>query len=264
MTSTVPAPVELLAAAGVPYPERDVAALRAHCADDTEFAALITRRAARVPLEHLTGRSSFRGLTLEVGAGVFSPQDETSTLIDWVVRCLRDHPAPVIVDLCCGCGTVALAIAKELPRAQVHAVERDPRAIGYARRNAQRLGDGRVHVHEADAADCLPELNRRVDLVASNPPYVAADEAHIPDPEVLDHDPAVALWAGHDGLDVIRLVEQSAVRLLVPGGLLAVEHSDRQGVTAPALLTATGRWEQITDHRDASGRDRLVTAQLCG
>jgi len=98
----------------------------------------------------------------------------------------------------------------------------------------------------------------------SNPPYVATTEAHIPDPEVLDHDPGIALWAGEDGLDVIRLVEQAARRLLKPGGLVVVEHSDRQGATAPALFEAAGGWSEVVDHRDYAGRDRFVSACWTG
>lgn len=263
-TTTPTALLEVLVAAGVRHPERDLAELRAHSKHDEDLAALVARRAQRVPLEHLLGRSSFRGLDLEVGVGVFTPQPETAALVDWVVQQLRDVAAPVVVDLCCGCGTVALAVARELPRAVVHAVERDPQAAAYARRNAARLGGGRVHVHESDAASALQELDGRVDLVASNPPYVAVDEAHIPDPEVVVHDPGLALWAGQDGLDVIRVVERAARRLLRPGGLLAIEHSDRQGLTAPALLRASGMWERVEDLRDADNRDRVVTARLLG
>jgi release factor glutamine methyltransferase len=146
----------------------------------------------------------------------------------------------------------------------VHAVERDPDALAWTRRNAAnrvKAGDPEVQLHLGSAEDALPGFDGTLDLVISNPPYVATTESHIPDPEVLDHDPGIALWAGEDGLDVIRLVEQAARRLLKPGGLLVVEHSDRQGESAPALLEAAGGWTEVADHRDDAGRDRYVTAR---
>jgi release factor glutamine methyltransferase len=151
-----------------------------------------------------------------------------------------------------------------VPGATVHAVERDPAALEWARRNAEArraAGDPAVHLHLGSVEGCLPELDGTVDLVASNPPYVAEDERHLPDPEVVDHDPEVALFAGDDGLDVVRLVEQAARRLLRPGGLLVVEHSDRQGESAPAVLTAAGGWADVADHEDLTGRPRFVTAR---
>ena len=269
-----------LAEAGVPSPEHDARALAVHVlglsrpgdlvlVDDLSEAApayddLVGRRAQRVPLQHLVGTVGFRYVELEVGPGVFVPRPETESVVQWAVDAVRAMPAPLCVDLCTGSGTIAFALANELPGARVHAVERDPGALAWARRNAARrvaAGDPEVQLHLGDVRDALPELTGTVDLVASNPPYVGTTEAHIPDPEVLDHDPGIALWAGEDGLDVVRLVEQAAARLLRPGGLVVVEHSDRQGETAPALFTGAGGWQQVADHRDAAGRDRFVTAR---
>jgi release factor glutamine methyltransferase len=101
-------------------------------------------------------------------------------------------------------------------------------------------------------------MDGQFDLVASNPPYVATSEAHLPDPEVVDHDPQIALFAGDEGLDVIRQVEQAARRLLKPGGLVVVEHSDRQGESAPKVFEG---WLDVQDHQDLAGRDRFVTAR---
>ena len=117
-----------------------------------------------------------------------------------------------------------------------------------------------MHLHLGSIEDALHDLDGQFDLVASNPPYVATHEAHLPDPEVVDHDPEIALFAGDDGLDVIRLVEQAARRLLKPGGLVVVEHSDRQGESAPAVFERGG-WGEIADHQDLTGRDRFVTAR---
>ena len=277
----VRAATDRLAAAGVSSPEHDARALAVHALglgrpsdlllvdaltaeQDAAFQALVARRAERVPLQHLVGSVGFRYVELEVGPGVFVPRPETESVVQWAVDALVAHPGPTVVDLCTGSGTIAFALANELPRARVHAVERDEGALVWALRNAAlrvAAGDPEVVLHHASAQDALPGFDGTLDLVISNPPYVATTEAHIPDPEVLDHDPGIALWAGEDGLDVIRLVEQAARRLLAPGGLLVVEHSDRQGASAPALLEAAGGWSEVADHRDAAGRDRYVTAR---
>jgi release factor glutamine methyltransferase len=284
--TAVSSATEQLAAAGVDSPQHDARALAVHVlglakpsdlllADvlDAEqaaaYATLVGRRADRVPLQHLTGSVGFRYVEVEVGPGVFVPRPETESVVQWAVDALRAEgpAAPVCVDLCTGSGVIAFALANEVPGATVHAVERDADALTWTRRNAANrvaAGDPEVHVHLGSAQDALPELDGTVDLVISNPPYVATGEAHVPDPEVLDHDPGVALWAGEDGLDVLRLVEQAARRLLRPGGLLVVEHSDRQGTTAPALLEQAGGWSEVADHRDLTGRDRYVSARWSG
>lgn len=271
-----------LRVAGIRDPAADAAALAAHVLDldrlgETDlttrfeaaqlarFEGLIERRASRVPLPHLTGTVVVCGIELAVGPGVFVPQPETEPVIAWAVDELRDERTrPIVVDLCSGAGTIALAVAHQVPNAQVHAVERDAGAVRWARRNATTraaAGDTPVTVHHADVDGCLPQLEGQVRLVASNPPYVATNEAHVPDPEVVDHDPAIALWAGDDGLDLVRLVEQAARRLLQPGGQIVVEHSDRQGASALALFEQAGGWTEVTGHVDQLGRDRFVTAR---
>lgn len=271
---------ERLRAAGVASPEHDARALALHVLglerpsdllradrgdlDLDRFEELVSRREARVPLQHLTGSTGFRYLDLEVGPGVFVPRPETESVVQWAIDALRGLPAPLLVDLCTGSGTIALSLAHEVPGATVHAVERDPVALSWAQRNADRrrgAGDPEVQLHLGSVEGCLPELDGTVDLVASNPPYVAEHERHLPEPEVVDHDPDIALFAGEDGLDVVRLVEQAARRLLKPGGLLVVEHSDRQGESAPRLLHEAGGWVEVADHQDLAGRDRFVTAR---
>jgi release factor glutamine methyltransferase len=270
----IAAATERLRAAGVASPEHDARALAAHvigCSltqlplhdtlDEQAYDELVARRAARVPLQHLTGSVGFRWIELEVGPGVFVPRPETESVVQWAVD--RAQPGWLLVDLCAGSGTSALSLADEVEGAVVHAVEVDPAAAVWTRRNAERLGTG-VQVHVGSVEGCLPELDGAVDLVASNPPYVAENERHLPDPEVIDHDPEIALFAGADGLDVIRLVEKAARRLLKPGGLVVVEHSDRQGRTAPEVFEQAGGWAEIEDHQDLTGRDRFVTARWAG
>jgi release factor glutamine methyltransferase len=270
----VRAATETLRAAGIASPEHDARSLAMHVLglskpselvladeiDAAQYDALVARRARREPLQHLTGSVGFRWIELEVGPGVFVPRPETESVVQWAV----DHaqPGALMVDLCTGSGTIAFSLANEVPGAIVHGVERDPAALEWARRNAAnrvRAGDPLVTLHLGSVDGALPELDGLVDLVASNPPYVALHERGQMDVEVVDHDPEIALFAGDDGLDVIRLVEQAAWRLLKPGGLVVVEHSDRQGTSAPAVFGEG--WTEVQDHQDLTGRDRYVTAR---
>jgi release factor glutamine methyltransferase len=252
--------IELLRDAGVPSPEHDARALERHAVQTkADFDELVRQRAQRVPLQHLVGSTGFRYLDLQVGPGVFVPRPETEVVVDAVLTEIKDRTAPVVVDLCAGAGTIGFSVAHEHPDAVVHLVERDPDAYEWMRRNRPE-GRADVHLHLADASDALPELDGRVDVVASNPPYVAEHERALVDPEVREHDPSLALFAGDDGLDVVRIVVQRAVALLKPGGLVVVEHSDRQGESAPALLREQG-WVEVADHRDLTGRPRFVTGR---
>ena len=262
-----------LTAAGIPSPRNDAELLLAHALGTTRgelplatvdasararFDALLAERARRVPLQHLLGRVGFRYVELEVGPGVFVPRPETEVVVGWALLAMRfaGPAAPVVVDLCTGSGAIAASIAAELETAVVHAVEKDPVALGWARRNLPPS----VALHHADARDALPELDGTVDLVISNPPYVALDEAGQLDPEVRDHDPHAALFAGDDGLAVIRDVAAAAYRLLKPGGKVVVEHSDRQGESAPEVLRRSG-FQDVTDHEDWTGRPRYATGE---
>jgi release factor glutamine methyltransferase len=275
-----------LQAAGVASPEHDARALAVHVlglakpsdllladgfADDQRAAYddLVARRAQRVPLQHLTGSVGFRYIELAVGPGVFVPRPETESVVQWAIDAITAEgwSAPLLADLCTGSGTIAFALANEVPGATVHAVERDPGALAWTRRNAAErvsAGDPEVHLHLGSVEESLLGMDGQFDLVASNPPYVATTEAHLPDPEVVDHDPQIALFAGEDGLDVIRLVEQAGRRLLKPDGLIVVEHSDRQGRSAPEVFERAGGWTEVADHQDYAGRDRFVTARWVG
>jgi release factor glutamine methyltransferase len=235
---------------------------------DARFWADIARREAREPLQHITGRAHFRYLELEVGPGVFVPRPETEVMTGWVISRLRemDVSAPVVTDLGTGSGAIALAIAQEVPRARVHAVEGDPLARAWAERNVSSYVEsvpytaGRVMVHAGDfcSADVLSELDGTVDLVVTNPPYIPVG-ASVP-PEVGEYDPPAALWSGTDGLDAIRAVERTARRLLRPGGAVAVEHGAQQGAAVYWVFPEENGWRDTRNNKDLAGRDRFVTA----
>ncbi|NEN07362.1 peptide chain release factor N(5)-glutamine methyltransferase [Diaminobutyricibacter tongyongensis] len=222
--------------------------------------ALADRRATREPLQHITGRAPFRSLELAVGPGVFVPRPETEQVAQFAIDALRAVASaePIGVDLGTGSGAIALAMATEVPHARIIAVENSPEAFIWARRNVDESGASNARVVFVDLADALPELDGTVDVVISNPPYIPADA--IPrDPEVRLFDPERALYGGADGLDVVRAVSRTALRLLHPGGTLVIEHGELQGAEIRALLAADG-WRAPATHRDFTTRDRATTA----
>lgn len=261
----------VLAAAGVDSARVDAEYLAAHAAGVDRvrvmfaepdpafyprFHDLVTRRAQRIPLQHLIGTAAFGPVEVQVGPGVFIPRPETEALLEWAMN-QPLPPSPVIVDLCTGSGALALALAHTWPQAQVVAVEKSPEALVYARRNC---AGSAVEVLEADVTvpSLLADRDGTVDLLVSNPPYIP-DGAEL-DPEVIDHDPAAALFGGPDGMFVIVPIIALAARLLRPGGKLGIEHDDTTADQVVAALDRDGTFGDITARRDLTGRPRFVTA----
>jgi release factor glutamine methyltransferase len=272
--------IAVLTAARVPSPEADAEILIAHVLGvsrgqmharvvtgtplDAEqrhgVLELIERRAAREPLQHLTGVAAFRSLELAVGPGVFVPRPETEVVAQLAIDALLAVPggSPRAADLGTGSAAIALALATEVPHSEIVAVENSPRAYVWARENVARIGASNLRLVFADLAEALPELDGTLDLVVSNPPYIPLGA--IPrDPEVRLHDPEAALYGGADGLDVVRAVSATARRLLRPGGTLVLEHGEHQAADIRALL-ATDGWTAPATTRDLLGRDRATTA----
>jgi release factor glutamine methyltransferase len=221
-----------------------------------EWAA---RREAREPLQHLTGRAYFRNLTLKVGQGVFVPRPETELVAGLGVDALRasGQPQPIGVDLGTGSGAIALSMATEVPNAKIYAVELSPDALVWTAQNFETYAPT-GELRQGDLADAFPDLNGQVSVVISNPPYIPVDMVPIY-PEVVLHDPELALYGGQDGLDLVRAASATARRLLHPGGFFAVEHADIQSQAVVQLLLADG-WRQVTAHKDFNLRDRAVSA----
>ena len=225
------------------------------------FEKLIMKRAERIPVQHLTGRAHFRRIDVEVGPGVFVPRPETEVMTGWAIDHLRSLASgphrPSVVELCTGSGVIAKAIASEVTRVDIHAVEVSEEAAAYARRN---LAETLVELHVGDMATALADLDGAVDVVIANPPYIPLDAYESVAPEARDHDPTLALFSGADGLAAIRTVVSVATRLLRPAGLLCCEHADVQGNSAPAVAVASGAFTAVRDHRDLAGRPRFFTA----
>jgi release factor glutamine methyltransferase len=268
-----------LAAAGVPTPDVDAellaahvlglsrgalaaAALRGDPVPDIDLAAweaLVSRRAAREPLQHLTGVAPFRHLELRVGPGVFVPRPETEMVAQLAIDALRAaaSPEPIAVDLGTGSGAIALAMATEVPHSRVFAAENSVDAFLWTKENfAAHAPDATLAF--IDLADAFPDLDGTVSVLVSNPPYVP-DEAIPRDPEVRFWDPPAALYGGVDGLDVVRVLSTVGQRLLHAGGTLVIEHGEWQGAAIRELLTADG-WRAAATHPDLTTRDRATTA----
>ncbi|MBD3946049.1 peptide chain release factor N(5)-glutamine methyltransferase [Nocardioides ganghwensis] len=269
------AAAQRLREASVASPERDADLLLAHvlgiplgrlplvdalaAREQEAYDALVVRRAAREPLQHLTGTAAFRHVELAVGPGVFVPRPETELLAGWAIEQAQAVAAPVVVDLCTGSGAVAAAVKDEVPDAEVHAVELDEQAYAWAERNLSGTG---VDLRHGDMATAFDDLLGTVDVVVCNPPYIPLEAWESVAAEARDHDPHLALFSGQDGLDAMRVLERRAAQLLRPGGVVGAEHADVQGESAPAVFAAAGRWLDVADHRDLAGRARYVTARL--
>jgi release factor glutamine methyltransferase len=279
LRSTIATAAGSLELAGVPSPQVDAEELAAHLlgvprmklgmtplVESTwvaEYLKMIVQRAQRVPLQYLLGSVQFGQAQLAVGPGVFIPRPETESLVAWALDAISGLADPVVIDLCTGSGAIALAISAARPDARVVAIERSTAALSWARRNVVThidAGGSRVELRGGDIADqrLLADLDATADLVTANPPYVPDGTAV--EPEVAQFDPAEAVFAGPDGLAVIKPLISIAAGLLKVGGVLAIEHDDTQGDTVPDLLRLRRVLTDVTDHQDLTGRPRFVTA----
>ena len=260
--------------AGVASPDVDAQLLAAHLLGlrpvelmfaeppagfERDYAQLVVRRAAREPLQHITGSAPFYGVELAVGPGVFIPRPETEVLAQWAVQMLDDAPsAPTVVDLGSGSGALAIAVARAAPAATVYAVERSQEAREYLRRNVEEHApQARIVAGDMTDPHLLAELDGSVDLVVSNPPYVPES------PELQAEvyaDPHEAVFSGTDGMAAIRGLVPVAKRLLRDGGALGIEHDDTTSVQVQDVVAAGG-FGDIRVVKDLAGRARFVTAR---
>ncbi|MGE8200370.1 peptide chain release factor N(5)-glutamine methyltransferase [Variovorax sp. 2RAF20] len=233
----------------------DRAWLLAHDTDampDAAWAALcaqLSRRLAGEPIAYLLGEKEFHGLALHVDPRVLVPRPDTETLVEWALQCLEGRVAPRVLDLGTGSGAIALALQHARRDAQVDAVDASADALAVAQANAQRLG---LPVCFTEA-NWLDGASSGYTVIASNPPYIAAGDPHLP---ALRHEPVSALVAGADGLDDIRQIVQNAPGHLAEGGWLLLEHGHDQAAAVRQLLAARG-------FAEVQSRDDLAGIQRC-
>ena len=226
--------------------------------DRMRFGKLIARRASGEPLAWLTGRREFWSLDLEVDRATLVPRPETERLVEAVMAVVeetdRGGGTVRIADLGTGCGAVAIAVAREVRRAEVVATDIDPDALAVARRNVRRLAPGRVELRRGSWCD--PLETGAFAVIASNPPYLRADDPHLEDDGVRC-EPRHALVGGRDGLAAVRSIAGGAGRCLRPGGRLLLEHGTEQGAAVRGLLRESG-FDRVRTHRDLGGRARVT------
>lgn len=226
--------VARLRAAGCVFAEDEAALLRAETVDPDELDRMTAERVSGVPLEHVLGWVDFAGLRLRLGPGVFVPRPRSEFLVAAAVAEL--DPGEVLLDLCCGCGAIGLAVADRMP-VRLHLAELDPVALDWARVNA---GDSAT-VHEGDLYAALPDdLRGTVDLITVVAPYVPTSDLMLLPHEARDFEPALALDGGADGLHLLRRIAADAPRWLAPAGVLLAEVAEHQAPEAVDILSAAG------------------------
>ncbi|MFF2503196.1 putative protein N(5)-glutamine methyltransferase [Streptomyces sp. NPDC058067] len=241
-----PAVVSTLRAAGCVFAEEEADILVSTARTPDELAAMVARRVDGLPLEHVVGWAEFCGLRITLEPGVFVPRRRTEFLARQAVALAP--PGAVVLDLCCGSGAVAAALAGHADPAELHAADLDPSAVRCARRNVAPFGG---LVHEGDLYAPLPAtLRGRVDILAANGPYVPTGDVALLPPEARDHERRMALDGGADGLDIMRRVAAGAVEWLAPGGHLFVETSERQADEAVAAVVRGGLSARVVTDDD--------------
>lgn len=220
--------------------------------------SLASRRVGGEPLQYLTGIAGFRRLELRVGPGVFVPRPETETLVEHAMARLPDEGT--LVDLGTGSGAIALAISDERPDANVFATDASGEALEWALKNKNKLSSS-VEFMEGDLFEPLPEgLRGSIDVVVSNPPYIADDERTALPRDVIDHEPHVALFSGLDGTSIIQRIAPAATEWLRPSGWLLIEISPHLQTVVPEVFRRQG-FVDVSIHPDLAGRPRVVEAR---
>jgi release factor glutamine methyltransferase len=250
LSSRLPVVVATLRAAGCVFAEDEAELLIAAAGTPDELSALVDRRVAGEPLEHLLGWAEFCGLRIEVDAGVFVPRRRTEFLVQQAAALAS--PEAVVVDLCCGSGAVGTALAAIVDRVELYAVDVDPAAVRSARRNVAPAGG---HVYEGDLYDPLPAtLRARVDLLVANAPYVPTEAIGTMPAEARLHEARVALDGGADGLAVQRRITDGAAQWLAPDGHLLIETSEHQAARTVEAFARGGlrAWVARSDELDGT------------
>ena len=220
---------------------------------EENFWKLLDRRCAHEPLQYLTGIAYFRYLEIEVGPGVLVPRPESELLVEAALGEIQKRTGPIsVIDLGAGSGALTLAIATEAPHTHIIAVERDPAAAQWLRKNVARISED-VRIIEEDVSTAL--VGVKCDVVIANPPYIP-NKQELPR-DVAEHEPAVALFGGTDGMEVPRRFILAASRLLKSGGFLAIEHHESHSEAMAQAMDS--EYLEIKLHKDLAGRPRFTT-----
>jgi release factor glutamine methyltransferase len=247
--------VTALRTAGCVFAEDEARLLFEAARTPDELAAMVERRAAGLPLEHVVGWAEFAGLRIALDPGVFVPRRRTEFLVARAAALLR--PGAVVLDLCCGSGAVGAALAAAVPEVELHAADLDPAAVRCAGRNLAARG-GRVY--QGDLFEPLPaDLRGRVDVLAANVPYVPTRDIPFLPPEARDHEAPLALDGGADGLDLLRRVAERAAAWLAPGGTLLSETTEAQVPAARRVLRTHGFASRTAHDPDLAATVLLAT-----
>jgi release factor glutamine methyltransferase len=224
---------------------------------------LVKRAGLHEPVVYLVGRTEFYSIEFEVTPDCLIPRPETELLVQRSIEFLRKRTGPQLVcDLCTGCGVIAVAVAKNVPDAQVLATDISEPALAVAAKNVEKHKlQERIKLRQGDLFEPLvPQLDQ-FDLIACNPPYVSAPEYEALDKNVKDYEPRIALYAGQDGLDLYRMIVEKVSQFLKPDGSLLLEIGYTQGPAVRELLEQTGVFAQIRIDKDLQSHDRVVAAQ---
>jgi len=242
--------VTRLRSAGCVFAEDEAQLLISAAQTDADLAAMVDRRAAGLPLEHVLGWAEFCGLRIAVDPGVFVPRRRTEFLVGQAVALAGQARPVVIVDLCCGSGAVGVALAAALDPVELHAADVDPGAVPCACRNVTPVGG---QVYHGDLYEPLPAaLRGRVGLLTANVPYIPTEEIGLLPAEARVHEPVVALDGGPDGLDVLRRVATAAPPWLASGGHLLSETSERQAAQAAEIFAGSGLLPRVASSDELS------------
>ena len=225
-----------------------------------EYSDAIQARAARVPLQYLTGKQDFMGLIFHVDERVLIPRQDTETLVELVLKENTDKKARIL-DLCTGSGCIAVSLAVLGGYRKVDAVDISEDALAAAEENGTRLG-GKVRFLKSDLFSAL-DPEKKYDIIASNPPYIPTEVLNGLEPEVKDYEPRMALDGSEDGLAFYRRIAVAAPAFLRAGGRIYLEIGYDQGAAEEELLWNNGL-ARTRVVKDAAGRDRVVCAELPG
>jgi release factor glutamine methyltransferase len=230
------------------------------------FRSFISRRLNREPAQYITGKTGFMGLDFKVTPATLIPRPETEQLVELALKNLKTFTvddSPVIIDLCTGCGCIAVAIAHKMANCRIYATDISLKTLDVALENARVHGvEGRIEFLSGDLYEPLKALDlaAKVQLILSNPPYVSKEDMAALAPEVGEHEPTSALYGGVDGLEFIRRIIDGSDEFLVPGGLLIMEVGYGQGGDVLKLANGTGSFEEVRMEKDLAGIERVLVA----